>query len=173
MATTSIERIMISQPSEAKPSAAVFDKPKTLPFSVTNNVRTATGTIYPEGVAIPQANGTVSSDKLVYIQQSKLQDLIDALLATATALRQNFPQTATDDDLEGGRKAEKYTIGPKKPSFGRNVNKVYDTEDLPKVLETQLAASHILAEEDANAIQEFCQGIAIQTVLVAEVTKAE
>ena len=151
---------MISQRSLKEPAAAVADEPKALPISVLGNIWAVSKMIYPQAASAVKEKGISEPDQLVFIPQSKVQGLIDALLATATALRESLPKSNLNDDLEGGIQSGKPIVSSRIPSSRHNNgNSVYGTEGLQQILRTQAASSDVLTEENMNAIQKFCEGI--------------
>ena len=97
-------------------------------------------------------------DPVVSVSSTKLQSLIDALLAATLALRQSLPGTPLSDDLEEAKGITDPPAGPRRSSAGGVGNRVYGTEDLQTILDTPQAESFVLAEEGKREIAAFCQG---------------
>ena len=113
----------------------------------------------PNGDNYSQKNAS-AFDPMVSLPQSKLLKLLDALVSTATALRESLPSQITDRELEEGRKTEGKTRSSKVTPRYKNGYCVPDMEilSLEQVLQTEPEHPSILKGEATVAIEMFRQG---------------
>ena len=106
-------------------------------------------------------------DPIVSLPQSKLLNLIDALVSTAAALRESLPGQITDRELEEGRRKEeedrktedqmRIPILTAKQDLGNSVHSM-EILDIEHVIQTEPEHLDVLADEAVEDIETFCEG---------------
>lgn len=103
---------------------------------------------------------TNQKDPSVLIQASKLQDMVDALLSAAAALRANLPQPEPVIDIEKqSLAATENTIARDSPQIKQiSINTAVDSQEPKDFLNTFIAPRWVIGAEDTGEFNKSCRG---------------